>query len=127
MLRPARPPTPTLSPALGPTRDRQKPDRVLPRTRELCGQAPSGERCLFTLALQTLPMLPPLQGLPGQAALPPASRAQAGQCQKLAQAQPLCVCVYVCGATSPPAPGRGLHTHSMCAHTGLGMHPGAPA
>lgn len=120
MLRPARPPTPTLSPALGPTRDRQKPDRALPHTRELCGQAPPGERCLFTLALQTLPMLPPLQGLPPcwHCHLPPGPRLDSAKSQP--RPSP-CVCVCMCVVLPLPPPLAGDRTRTACVHTlGLG-------
>lgn len=69
VLRPARPTTPTLSPALAPARNRQKPRQ---------GPSPPPGRAARTGPLladavpyhwpfQTLPALPPLHGLSGQA------------------------------------------------------------
>lgn len=104
-------PTPTLSPALGPSRDRQSRTGP-PHTRELCGQAPPGERCLFTLALQTLPMLPPRQA--GTATCPQGPgwtvpKASPGPA-------PVCVCVCVWCYLSPrPWPGTA-HAQHVCTH-----------
>lgn len=124
MLRPARPPTPTLSPALGPTRNRQKPDGASPQNPgELCGQAPSWQ----TLSLHTGPSDPDhIPALPGPAwpgwhcHLPPGPSVDSAGSR--AEPSPS-VCVYVCGATSPPAPGWGPHTHGMRALAGLGTWP----
>lgn len=52
--------------------------------------------------------------------LPPGPRVHSSE--RRAEPSPS-VCVYVCGATSPPAPGRGLHTHGMHPHAGLGTRP----
>lgn len=102
MLRPARPTMPTLSPALAPARDRQKPDRALPQPwGELRGQAPSW----WTLSPNTGPCVVPCpHSRPSTAclarlALPPAVTlpgSRVDSAWRPGQAQsPVCVCMCV--------------------------------
>lgn len=131
MLRPARPTTPTLSPALAPARDRQKPDKALPLHRgELCGQASSWG------------MLSPNSGPsdPARTPFPPWPAWPGWHCHLLqlcpgpqdpgwtvpgARAGPSpSVCVYarVMLPLLLPQPGGRIHT-GMFAHDGLGTRP----
>lgn len=133
VLRLARPLMPTLSPALAPARDRQKPVRgpTLTPGGELLGQAPSWLKLSLDAGPSDPAQTPSLHGLPSQVGIATCShsalvpRAQSGQCLEsgLSPAH-LCVCVYACDATSPPVPCQGPRIHTACAHMlGLGHGP----